>query len=106
MIRQALTNQNIACVYLSNRESVFACQEATDLQRLLAACLSPTDERTLRSALATPLLALSAATLDQLNQNEELWELRVEEFSHYRDIWDRYGVLPMLRQRDTPEPYC
>ncbi|UYM16488.1 exodeoxyribonuclease V subunit beta [Endozoicomonas euniceicola] len=97
-IRDALNEQNIACVYLSNKESVFDCQEAVDLQRLLAACLSPTDERTLRSALATPLLALSASALDQLNQNEELWEQRVEEFSRYKELWDRYGVLPMLRQ--------
>ncbi|KEQ15418.1 hypothetical protein GZ77_01860 [Endozoicomonas montiporae] len=97
-IRDALNAQNIACVYLSNKESVFDCQEATDLQRLLAACLSPTDERTLRSALATPLLALSAPTLDQLNQDEDLWERRVEEFSRYKETWDRLGVLPMLRQ--------
>lgn len=98
MIRDALNAQNIACVYLSNKESVFDCQEAVDLQRLLAACLAPTDERTLRSALATPLLALSASMLDELNQNEELWEQRVEEFSRYKELWDRYGVLPMLRQ--------
>ena len=98
IIRDALNAQNIACVYLSNKESVFDCQEAVDLQRLLAACLTPTEERTLRSALATPLLALSASTLDELNQNEELWEQRVEEFSRYKELWDRYGVLPMLRQ--------
>ena len=98
MIREALAQQNIASVYLSNRESVFACQEAIDLQRLLTACLSPTDERSLRAALATPLMALSAHTLDQLNLDEDLWEDRVNEFTGYREIWDRFGVLPMLRQ--------
>lgn len=98
MIKEALTAQNIASVYLSNRDSVFACQEATDIQRLLTACLSPTDARALRSALATPLLALTAAALDQLNQDEDEWEQRVIEFSQYRETWDRYGVLPMLRQ--------
>ncbi|MGI9277365.1 MAG: exodeoxyribonuclease V subunit beta [Endozoicomonas sp.] len=97
-IRATLARQGIASVYLSNRESVFSSQEAIDLQRLLAACLSPTDDRTLRSALATPLLNLRADQLDAMNLDEHAWETSVEEFTLYREIWHRQGVLPMLRQ--------
>ncbi len=97
-IRESLAKQGIASVYMSNSDSVFACQEAVDIQRLLAACLTPTDERALRAALATPLLTLDAASLDQLNHNEQVWEQTVEEFSGYHQLWTERGVLPMLRR--------
>ena len=96
-IRAALAAQGIASVYLSNSDSVFATQEALDLQRLLAASLEPASERALRAALATPLLNLSANTLDQLNRDEISWEKAVEEFTEYGEKWARNGVLPMIR---------
>ncbi|MEJ2766611.1 exodeoxyribonuclease V subunit beta [Photobacterium sp. MCCC 1A19761] len=107
MIRQALAAQGIASVYLSNRDSVFACAEAQDLQRLLAAVLIPEDDRALRAALASGLFALSARQLDELNISEEKWEQQVAEFREYRKVWQTRGVLPMLRQvlakRQIPE---
>ncbi len=96
-IREALTAQGIASVYLSNSDSVFATQEAVDLQRLLAASLEPTSERALRAALATPLFNLSAQELDKLNRDESGWEKAVEEFTGYGEMWARRGVLPMIR---------
>lgn len=48
MIKQALAEQGIASVYLSNRDSVFSSDVAQDLQRLLQAVLTPDDDRTLR----------------------------------------------------------
>ncbi|WP_263078769.1 exodeoxyribonuclease V subunit beta [Endozoicomonas sp. Mp262] len=97
-IRESLAQQGIASVYMSNSDSVFACQEAVDIQRLLLACLMPTDERALRAALATPLLALDAASLDRLNHDEQVWEHTVEEFTGYQQLWMERGVLPMLRR--------
>ena len=96
-IQQALFDQGIVSVYLSDRSSVFETPEALDLCRLLAACLEPTDERRLRAALATPLLAQEAKALDALNNNEQHWEDAVEEFSNYHDLWLNRGVLPMIR---------
>uniref|UniRef100_UPI00248EE4A1 exodeoxyribonuclease V subunit beta n=1 Tax=Parendozoicomonas sp. Alg238-R29 TaxID=2993446 RepID=UPI00248EE4A1 len=96
-IRQALVEQNIASVYLSDRSSVFDAPEARDLTRILAACLEPANERNLRAAMATPLLALQATTLDELNNNELHWEAAVDEFTGYHEQWLRRGILPMLR---------
>ena len=98
MVRQALAGQNIASIYLSNRDSVFTAQEASDLEKVLQACLHPTSERLLKAALATSLLHLDALTLDALNTDEQAWEQAVEEFSHYRELWQHKGILPMLRQ--------
>ncbi|CAM3505963.1 exodeoxyribonuclease V subunit beta [Parendozoicomonas haliclonae] len=100
-VRDALVARNIASVYMSDRSSVFDSPEALDISRLLAASLEPTNERKLRAALATPLLALSAQTLDELNNNELHWEEAVEEFNDYHQIWLSRGVLPMLRQLIT-----
>ena len=97
MVREQLAEQNIASVYLSNSDSVFTCQEATDVLRLLSACLQPSKERILKAALATPLLHMTAADLDALSQDEQAWESAVEEFSSYQSTWFNQGVLPMLR---------
>ena len=96
-VRDALIKQGIPSIYLSNSDSVFTCQEAIDLQRILYACLSPTDERSLKAALATELLNLDATSLDALNRDEQAWESAVEEFSDYQNIWQQRGVLPMIR---------
>ncbi|SIO93142.1 exodeoxyribonuclease V subunit beta [Vibrio spartinae] len=97
LIKEALARQDIASVYLSNRESVFASDIAVDIQRLLQAVLTPEQERPLRAALASPLFGLAIQDLDALNSNESLWERVVQEFRQYRTIWSERGILPMLR---------
>ncbi|EPE2205621.1 exodeoxyribonuclease V subunit beta [Vibrio alginolyticus] len=97
MIKQALAEQGIASVYLSNRDSVFTSSVAQDLQRLLQAVLTPENDRALRASLASELFALDAASLDALNNDEVVWENAVNEFKEYRKLWIQRGVLPMLR---------
>ncbi|WP_422465577.1 exodeoxyribonuclease V subunit beta [Endozoicomonas sp. ALC013] len=97
-IREALAAQNIASIYLSNQDSVFAAREASDLEKVLQACLQPTSERVLKAALATTLFHLDAPALDALNVDEQAWESAVEEFTHYGELWQKKGILPMLRQ--------
>jgi len=98
LVRKALVEQGIASIYLSNRDSVFTAREASDLDKVLQACLHPTSERLIKAALATSLLHLDAITLNALNTNEQEWERAVEEFSDYHELWQRKGILPMLRQ--------
>ncbi len=98
LIRDALTLLNIPSVYLSNRDSVFETPEAQELLWLLQAVLAPERESTLRSALATSLLGLTAPDIDALNQNELAWDEIVEEFSGYRELWQKRGVMAMLRR--------
>ncbi len=96
-VRKQLAEQGITSIYLSNSDSVFHSQEAKDMLRILSACLSPTDERTLRAALATSLLNLNAEALEALNSDELLWEKAVEEFTDYQQRWFNQGILSMLR---------
>ncbi|AYH41966.1 exodeoxyribonuclease V subunit beta [Azoarcus sp. DN11] len=97
-VRAALAAGGVRSVYLSDQESVFASPQAAELQRWLAACAEPDDERLLRAALATPCLGLDWAALDRLRRDELEWEARVLQFRDYRQLWRRQGVLPMLRR--------
>ncbi|AWY42633.1 exodeoxyribonuclease V subunit beta [Pseudomonas putida] len=96
-VRAELNARGVRSVYLSDKDSVFAAQEAHDLLTWLKACAEPDVERPLRAALACITLNLSLAELEQLNQDEMAWEARVMQFRRYREIWRKQGVLPMLR---------
>ncbi|KFF83470.1 exodeoxyribonuclease V subunit beta, partial [Pseudomonas syringae] len=97
-VRQQLTARGVRSVYLSDKDSVFAAQEAHDMLSWLKACAEPDSERTLRAALACITLDLPLAELERLNQDELAWERRVMQFRGYRAIWRSQGVLPMLRR--------
>ena len=97
-IRKALADAGISSVYMSERASVFDTQEARDVHRILSACLSPGNERTLRAALATPLFNLTAVELEALRLDEALWEKTIDAFVSYQQLWMKRGVLSMLRE--------
>ena len=102
-IRQALASRGVKSVYLSDHDKVFSSPMAAQVERWLRACAEPLAssrqaEAHLRAALATPVLGLSLAELDYLQQNELAWEERVEQFSHYHRLWQRQGVLPLVRR--------
>lgn len=98
LIRDALTLLDIPSVYLSNRDSVFETLEAQEMLWLLQAVLAPERESTLRSALASSMLGLNALDINRLNHNEAEWDAAVEEFVHYRERWQKRGVMAMLRE--------
>lgn len=98
LIRAELAARDVRSVYLSDKDSVFAAQEAQDLLSWLKACAEPDAERLLKAALASITLNLPLADLEQLNQNERVWERWVMQFRQYRLIWRTQGVLPMLRR--------
>ncbi|MCZ0751991.1 exodeoxyribonuclease V subunit beta [Aeromonas enteropelogenes] len=97
LVQQELARLAIASVYLSNRESVLEQVEAREILLILHACQNPSEERSLRAALATGLFDLDAKALDELASDERAWESSVQEFMEYRKVWHRRGVLAMLR---------
>jgi exodeoxyribonuclease V beta subunit len=98
LIRAALDRRAVRSVYLSDKASVYASAEAEDLWRWLRACAEPEQAGRVHSALATATLDLGYARLEQLTRDEQLWEQEVERFRRLREIWQRQGVLPMVRQ--------
>ncbi|TVP51067.1 MAG: exodeoxyribonuclease V subunit beta [Halomonas sp.] len=102
-IRLALASRGIKSVYLSDHDKVFNSPIAPQLETWLRACAEPQAnsrqaEAKLRAALATQVIGLSLEELDHLNQSELAWEARVEQFSGYHRLWQRQGVLPLVRR--------
>ena len=97
-VRHALRQRGVAAVYLSDQDSVLASIEAADLLLWLQAVADPTDHRTARAALATATLALPLAELASLVHDDAAFEHHCEQLRQLRRVWQRQGVLPMLRQ--------
>jgi exodeoxyribonuclease V beta subunit len=95
-IRNALFERGVRSVYLSERDSVFATPEATDLWRILRAVASPRNSLWIRTALATPLWGKTWDELESLFQSEEAWDDLTERFHGWQTLWQRQGFLPML----------
>ena len=97
-VRQALRARGVASVYLSDRDSVFASDEARDLALWLRAVAEPQDMRRVRAALATATVGLSLAELHALAEQGELLDARAEQLRALRQVWQNQGVLAMLRR--------
>ncbi len=97
-VRQALARRGVMSVYLSDRDSVFASPEAADLQRWLLAVSNPLDVRRVRAALATRTIGLSLPELLQIASDEPTLEQHLLLMADLQQVWQRQGVLAMLRQ--------
>ncbi|WP_157268050.1 exodeoxyribonuclease V subunit beta [Azohydromonas aeria] len=97
-VRRELRRRGVASVYLSDKDSVFASGEARDLLRWLRAVAAPLDLRLARAAWATALIGLELHELARLAADDEAWEQRLELLRELRAVWERQGVLTMLRQ--------
>lgn len=95
---RALSQRGLVHVYLSDQQSVYASDEATDLLRWLHACASPGDGRAMRAALATPSMARSLAELASLDADDASREAYDEHFRQSHALWRRHGVLAMLHE--------
>jgi exodeoxyribonuclease V beta subunit len=95
-VNEALQHLGIASVQ-RGAGSVFATQEAEELERLLLAVAEPGRERLLRAALATELLGLSAQRLHALDDDVDEWELVVEEFRDAHRRWHEHGFITMMQ---------
>ncbi len=97
-VRLALQRRGVASVYLSDRDSIFDTEQATELGLVLHAVADAGDERLLRSALATRLFGWSLSELDTLHHDEARVESLLERFTSLRELWRRSGVLAMVHR--------
>ncbi|MCA6062974.1 exodeoxyribonuclease V subunit beta [Thalassolituus marinus] len=97
LIREALSARQIGSVFLT-RDSVYDSLEARDLFAWLQAVAHPSDERALRTAMATETQGLTAAQLDALLNDEQAWERTLEQNHSYHQLWQRRGVMAAIMQ--------
>ena len=97
-VRRALQRRGVASVFLSDRDSVFQSDEARDLVHWLRGVALPQDTDRVRAAYAVPTLGLSLAELALLASDDEAFDERAALLRELQAVWQRQGVLAMLRQ--------
>ncbi|MYN03363.1 exodeoxyribonuclease V subunit beta [Pseudoduganella sp. DS3] len=97
-VRKALQRRVVPSVYLSDKDSVLSSEEAADMLRWLSAVANPLDGQLARTAFATRSANLPLAELAQFSADELAWERRVEQLKEWHVVWQRQGVLAMLRR--------
>ena len=97
-VRRALQRRKVSSVYLSDKDSVLESEEAADVLRWLSALANPLDGALARAAFATRTAGLELAELARLSADELAWEARVEQLKALHVVWQRQGVLAMLRR--------
>ncbi|HCY63911.1 MAG TPA: exodeoxyribonuclease V subunit beta [Oxalobacteraceae bacterium] len=97
-VRRALQRRKVPSVYLSDKDSVFESAAAADVLQWLHAVANPLDASLARAAFATRTAGLSLDALARLAADDMAWEARIEQLKALRDIWQRQGVLAMLRR--------
>ena len=95
LIKKALSKRNIASVFLI-RKSVFATQTAQDLYLLLSAIANPASDRSLKAALCTDLIAMTATQLDDLISDELRWQDLVDQCFMWQEMWQQHGIMLTL----------
>ena len=95
-LQTALKQARLASVYISDRSSVYASAEATEMVRLLNGLLHCESQRQLVRAASTHLWGGSTALLAQLSHDDHcLIEVR-SQMMQLRQLWLRQGVMALV----------
>ncbi|WP_194756724.1 exodeoxyribonuclease V subunit beta [Aliidiomarina indica] len=97
LIQEELSQRHIRSVYLSDRESVFASEEAQLVLAWMQAIYAPDDEQKLRAALMLRLSMQSDAQLAEWLDDEQSWEAVTDHVRDFQRIWRWQGILPMVQ---------
>ncbi|MEZ5460709.1 exodeoxyribonuclease V subunit beta [Dokdonella sp.] len=90
-----LARWNVACDYLS-AVSVFASDEAVQLECLIAAISAPGDAATVRAALATELLGEDLDSLLAAHADLDRWERQLARIANLRIRWQEAGPYAVI----------
>ena len=93
--RHALSQRGVRSVYVT-LDSVFLEDTAADLYLVLQAVLEPTNDRAIRTALATPLLQSSVTKIDALAHDTMAHQEVTREFLDYHHLWETQDIAPMI----------
>ncbi|MFN4149033.1 MAG: UvrD-helicase domain-containing protein, partial [Rhodocyclaceae bacterium] len=97
LVRKALKRRGIPSVS-GGGGSVWASEEAEELERLLLALARPTHEGWVRAALATVLLGADAAQLAAWREDDLAWSRRLERFHDDGRLLREGGFMAMWRR--------
>jgi exodeoxyribonuclease V beta subunit len=96
MLQTALTERGIRSVVQSDR-SVFASEEARELQRFLQGVIDPRRDSLLKAALATTLIGFDATRLFDLERDDPERQAWLDRFANWREQWVNGCFMAMFR---------
>ena len=97
LMQATLRKAGIVSVIRSD-ESVFASIEAEEVRILVTALADPGRETLVRAALVTPMFGLNGSDIARLNDDENAWAARLQEFRDYHRLWRERGFMVMARE--------
>ncbi len=95
IIKQALIQLNIACVYKSQRSNLFVSAVAEQFIAVLHAIINIDDERSFIVALSGPYFGFNSDMLFNLQNDELEWERVRGQFNQLKSIWFKRGFMAM-----------
>jgi len=96
-MQDVLRERGVRSIVQSER-SVFASQEAREIQQFLQGILEPNRERLFKAALATNLIGLDGDELAALNDDETARQLWLNRFSEWQTRWLNECFIALFRQ--------
>lgn len=94
---QALRDQGLSSVFLSERESVLQSVEAQDILLILQALLEPRSLQCARRVWACETMGLALQQLVHEHTDDALWDARIQRLQDGAQRWAREGVMAALR---------
>ncbi|MEO8945120.1 MAG: 3'-5' exonuclease, partial [Gemmatimonadaceae bacterium] len=97
-VHRALHDAGVPCI-LAKLGDILESEEVSELQRILAAILTPQDGRTVRAALATEMWGKNATAIHALSrtESEQQWQTLIDDLTAWRETWVNRGFLRMVQ---------
>lgn len=95
-VQRALSRVGIPAVCV-HQQSVLTTDEAEELRRILRAMHAATDEALIRGALLTQLMGVTLDSLTSADQDENVWQARIDTFQRAQQTWRERGVLAVVQ---------
>ncbi|WP_448213919.1 exodeoxyribonuclease V subunit beta [Colwellia sp. MEBiC06753] len=93
IIKQALSQQQIASVYLSNRSNLWLSEQASQLILVLKGILYFEQDRYFNAALASGLLGFTPESMLAISHDEQQWQSLKYAFKALREDWEHKGFI-------------
>jgi len=95
-VQKALRTRGIRSIVQSD-QSVFASNEARELQQFLQGLIDPRRDPQLKAALATNLIGFDAQALFDFDQDDQKRQIWLDRFAHWRQQWVDGCFMGMFR---------
>jgi len=96
MVKESLTQASIPAVIYS-AGNIMDSPESDDMAKLLLGISNPKQEGTLKAALSTDMLGVTATALDPAIMEDSWWEKQTDSFMTYHRLWHESGFMTMFR---------